>query len=389
MLEFVEIDSDADDTLDHKVFVLSRPDGSLKVFGVSDTWKNNYFLTTIADRFGNAIDIERQGTVRRTIELTRSRGGSQGWLGRLVRLVPTSVAAGTGTFHVTSVSVSTADGQSQRVLDFTYDVDAGQSRLRSVTVSPTATNPTTRTWNYHFAGLGPNWYLAKAVGPATAAGQESVSQYWYVNSDGTRFGVAADNGLATDTLSARSHAKSNGLLASAEGPGTHQVEYLYGATKRVERTIEHIGTATAPQEAITDYRYDVYRGVTWVTQPNGLTTEIRHSTSGQAIETVTPDGLRSTAEFDNERGLQIASTSSIGLTTRIEYDELNRPILQSDANGLTQRTTYEQAAFGDVATDDDGNAIGTAELYGRVLSTQQSAAAPSRRLTTPGAASRR
>ena len=319
---------------EHRVFRITSLDGTVREFGVAGNATaatyNDVHLTRTTDRYGNEVNIQRAMTDPGVAFDTTS-------------LRDQTVGLSTRGLRILSVSVATPDGRQEKVLEFANGSDPF---IDSIEVLPDVGSTQPRRWDYNYHGFAGESRVITVTGPAlpSAQGGPSVTRYRYVDAVGA---ANAGNGVAEGDRARWSSANAAGLLAWAEGPGTHRVEYYYGANKRVEKTIEQIGTDDAPAEGVTRYRYDVYRGTTTITDPEGRATELRHSAGGQLIETVSPEGVRTTSEYDEARNLLIGSVDGIGRATRVEYDEHNRQTLQVDPTGLELHTQYEGAAFGD------------------------------------------
>ena len=360
------IESETDGAGQEFGFELLRADGSSLVFTAEavhneGAGESDFFLTGLVDRHGNEVEV-----VRGTRQTITRRGYFSPKPFRIYRVTVDH------THRVQEVWVHAAAGGSTRLLDFHYGTAAApKGWVTQIDVlAADGSGSVQQSWAYSQrpSGEDDEAFLDRVTGPQTDDGQRAESHYEYYGTDGTVDGTSRPHG--------RSSTQSTNLLAYAKTPGQHGVAYVFDAGKRITRVVEAVGPHETGDSrgnvSETLYRYDRFAHITWVTGPDGRTTELRHTARGQVAEVVLPDGTRSTTDYDEHNGLPLRTVSATGLVSTFGYDAMRRQNRQVDPTGVVSLTNYEARSFGDDSKRlPDGTIIAVPAGYGRPIRTRR------------------
>lgn len=372
-------------------FTLALKNGSTMTFG------NPAYLTSVTDRFGNTLTINRH-----EYEQSTSGGGqiesvvtsSGRWLqftygacvtgastqcvtqiednsgrtvsytydqyGRLLTVTNPDGGVTTNTWYPCTSSVTCTELESTedplgRTTSFQYDPTSGE------VIQETQPNGGTWTYQYSFDASG------------------NPSQTVVTDPDGEETSVAFDtSGYPSSTTigygtllvetSSDTYVAGSGLLASTTDSLGRETTYTYDSLENILTETKLAGT---PQAVTTTYTYEpLFSRLASITDPLGNKTTITYNDSAGTVTTTDPLG-HSTVSTLNSEGLVVATTNALGHTTYYSYingdlvaiadplgnvlssyyDAVGRPLEVTDAEGRT--TTYTYDGLGDTLSSED------------------------------------
>ena len=423
-------------------YSITMPDGT--VYGFRDyntiatrrSGSTNAYLTSMADRFGNAMDLVRSSGDPSRIDAVRERSSGRILLTfRYMMSVAETTKGGPGIVEKQTLSITpvvTADDNDRLVLSFGGHLTAAIPRL------PTATEIKTALEALPGVGVG------QLTVTLLASGQFSVS-FSGLNFQGkdtpligaviSRIEVAtADSGgtPATAVSGIRiwdyrydgQGQLSKVLLSEATGPATAPVptdplaRYSYtwnytpatsGSLTRGDRMAKLMSSASAytgsatdnGQELSTTFEYygngrlrtvrdssgaetrliyNAFTGVTTTIDAQGRASQNRYSGLGDLLETISPAGDRTVFDVLPATHLVTASYSTNGQVQTWQYDTAGRLTKETDPSGTTRVITYDSGSNQVLTVDEQSTTGVVRRLQTNVYSTATTATA-----TTPGA----
>ena len=144
----------------------------------------------------------------------------------------------------------------------------------------------------------------------------------------------------------------------------------------------NLTSSTAPDGAVMTYTVNPNGTVASVTDALGRITSLTYDARGFVAATTAPDGTKVTTAYDS-RGNRLSVTSPLGNvagavaaahTSRSTFDEMGRPLTETDPLGAVTAVLYDRAGRVRSATDATGRATSsTYDLAGQLVSTTDAA----------------
>ena len=370
------------------------PDGPFTLLlksGTTLTFGDPAYLTSLTDRFGNTITINRTGGDNGQIQSVVTSSGR--WLqftygpcadaytdcvasieddagrtvsytydsyGRLLTVTDPDGGVTTNTWYPCTNSMTCTELESTadplgRTTTFQYDPNTGEVTQE--------TQPNGGIWTYQYT-FDDNGDPTQTV-VTDPRGEETSVDF---STSGYPVSTTIGYGTSLAETSTDTYEPNSGLLASTTDALGRETDYTYDDLGNILSETKLAGT---PQAKTTSYTYDpLYNRLTSTTDPLGNTTTVSYNDGERTVTTTNPLGHSSVSKL-NAEGLVVSTKDARGDTTYYSYldgdlvavgdplgnvsstyyDTVGRPLETTDAEGDT--TTYTYDGLGDKLTSTD------------------------------------